>query len=45
MKFFDRLMEIVCPCPCFSSKKSEVLLEEIVIEDPCPELREIIIES
>jgi hypothetical protein len=44
MKFFDFIVAIVCPCPCFSSKKSEVLLEEIVVEEPCEELREVVVE-
>jgi hypothetical protein len=36
-------MEIVCPC--FTKKKTEIFLEEIVVEEPCDELREVIIVS
>jgi hypothetical protein len=43
MNFFDRIMEIVCPC-C-TKKKTNVFLEEIVVEEPCDELREVIIVS
>jgi hypothetical protein len=39
---WSRIVAIVCPCPCFP-KKENVLLEEVVVEEPCAELREIVV--
>ena len=44
MTLFERIVEIVCPCPCFLKKDTEqVLLEEVVVEEPCEYLKEVVI--
>jgi hypothetical protein len=42
MNFFSRIIEIVC---CFSKKEEQVLLEEVVVEDSCAELKEVVVMS
>jgi hypothetical protein len=45
---WSRIVEIVCPCPCFSKKETQALLEEVVVEEPCEvlpvSLREVVVE-
>jgi hypothetical protein len=43
MNFFSRVIDIVCPC--FSKKEEQVLLEEVVVEDSCAELKEVVVMS
>jgi hypothetical protein len=42
MPFWEKLSNIVCPC---IKSERQVLLEEIVVEESCEELRQVVVES